>query len=506
MKKIHDLKKLSKIIKSLKLKKNKIVLSHGVFDLLHIGHIKHFVSAKKLGHKLIVSVTKNEFVDKGPNRPLFDLRLRMEAIASLSCVDFVTYGNLDSAVDVIEHLKPDIYCKGQDYKILKKDISKKIYKEKRAVLKNNGKIYFTNEINFSSSKILNTTDLVLNKHQRNFVEKLSKRIKKKNYASLFDKIKEQKVIILGEMIIDQYNFCDPLGKSGKDPIMMFSKKKEEKYVGGAGAIANHVAQITKNTYLCCMIGDHDSNRSFIEENISKKIIKKYIVKKNSPTIEKQKYLDSITLNKIIGFYKYNDEKINTKQEIKILNFLQKTLDKDSILVVADYGHSMISEKIAKKISNLKNFVSLNAQINAANIGTHNIKKYTNLDFVIINESELRNELRNNIDKTEILMIKICKMYNFKILVVTKGKDGVILYNKNKNKFYFCPAFADKVVDKIGSGDAMLPIISSIYKNTHDEELSLFIGSLAAAQKVQIMGNSKSIDGMKLIKTFNHLIN
>ena len=174
MKKIYDLKKLSKIIKNLKQKKNKIVLSHGVFDLLHIGHIKHFESAKKLGHKLIVSVTKNEFIDKGPNRPLFDLKLRMEAIASLSCVDFVTYGNLDSAVDVIEHLKPDIYCKGQDYKILKKDVSKKIYKEKKAVLKNKGKINFTNEIKFSSSKILNTTGLVFNKHQKNFVERLSK--------------------------------------------------------------------------------------------------------------------------------------------------------------------------------------------------------------------------------------------------------------------------------------------------------------------------------------------
>lgn len=506
MKKIYDLKKLSKIIKSLKQKKNKIVLSHGVFDLLHIGHIKHFESAKKLGHKLIVSVTKNEFIDKGPNRPLFDLKLRMEAIASLSCVDFVTYGNLDSAVDVIENLKPDIYCKGQDYKILKNDVSKKIYKEKKAVLKNKGKINFTNEIKFSSSKILNTTGLVLNKHQKNFVERLSNRINKKKLVSLFDKIKDQKIIILGEMIIDQYNFCDPLGKSGKDPIMMFSKKREEKYVGGAGAIANHAAQLIKNIYMCCMIGEYDSYKSFIEKNISKKIIKKYIIKKNSPTIEKQKYLDSVTLNKIIGFYKYNEKKIHTKQEVKILNFLKKTLDKDSILVVADYGHSMISKSLAKKISNLKNFVSLNAQINAANIGTHNIKKYTNLDFVIINESELRNELRNNIDKTEILMIQISKMYNFKILVVTKGKDGVLLLNKSKNKFYFCPAFTDKVVDKIGSGDAMLAIISSIYKNTHDEELSLFIGSLAAAQKVQIIGNSKSIDGMKLIKTFNHLIN
>ena len=153
---------------------------------------------------------------------------------------------------------------------------------------------------------------------------------------------------------------------------------------------------------------------------------------------------------------------------------------------------------------MKNFVTLNAQINAANIGTHNINKYKNLNIVIINEQELRNELRNKSDKTENLMKKISVSNNFKILVVTKGKEGVILYNKLKNKFFYCPAFTDNVVDKIGSGDAMLAMISSVYKITNNEYLSLFIGSLAAAQKVKIVGNSQAINKMKLVKTFNHL--
>ena len=74
---------------------------------------------------------------------------------------------------------------------------------------------------------------------------------------------------------------------------------------------------------------------------------------------------------------------------------------------------------------MKNFVTLNAQINAANIGTHNINKYKNLNIVIINEQELRNELRDKSDKTENLMKKISVSNNFKILVVTKGKEGVI---------------------------------------------------------------------------------
>ncbi len=505
MRKILNLEKLSSIIDKKRRKKEKIVLSHGVFDILHIGHIKHFQAAKKLGDVLIVSLTKDQFIDKGPNRPFFNLKLRMEAIASLSEVDFVTFSNIDSGVDVIKKIKPNIYCKGQDYKILKKDVSKKIYEEKKILEKFKGKIFFTNEMKFSSSKILNKFNLSLNDQQKKFIEKILPKIKKSKFINFFQLIQKQKILILGEMIIDKYSFCKPLGKSGKDPIMMFSKVKEETYVGGAGAIANHAKEISNNVSMYSMIGDENNYVNFLNKNLSKKIKKHFYIKKDSPTIEKQKFLDFVTHNKIIGFYKFNDQQIKEKDEIKMYNKIKKILTKDTVLLISDYGHGMISSKLAKKLLKLKNFVTLNAQVNAANSGTHSIKKYSNIDLVIINETELKNELRNNYETTENLMIQMSKMYNFKIIVVTKGKDGVLLYNNLKSKFYFCPAFTDNVVDKIGSGDAMLAVMSLVYKITKDEEISLFLGSLAASQQVQIMGNKKSISGMKLIKTFNHLV-
>ena len=504
MSKIFELIELSAIVEKLKKQKNKIVLSHGVFDLLHIGHIKHFENAKKLGDKLIVSITKDKFIDKGPNRPFFNLKLRMEAVAALESVDYVTYGNLDSSIDVIEKIKPNIYVKGQDYKKHKDDVTGKIYDEKKTLEKFKGRLKYTNEIRSSSTKLLHHYDFNLNPIQKNFLNNISSIIQKKNFSNIFKKIESDETLILGEIILDKYNFCEPLGKSGKDPILMFSKKKEEMYLGGAGAISNHISQFSKKVKLCSIVGSFNNYRNFIKKNISKNVISKLFTKKNSPTIEKQKYLDHVSLNKIIGFYTYNDEKIEKNLENQIYKYLKKNLKQSTTLLVADYGHGMITSTLANKISKMKNFVTLNAQINAANIGTHNINKYKNLNIVIINEQELRNELRDKSDKTENLMKKISVSNNFKILVVTKGKEGVILYNKLKNKFFYCPAFTDNVVDKIGSGDAMLAMISSVYKITNNEYLSLFIGSLAAAQKVKIVGNSQAINKMKLVKTFNHL--
>ena len=489
-------------IETFKLKK-KIILCHGVFDLLHAGHIKHLIKAKSLGEVLVVSLTKNEFIDKGPNRPYFDLKQRMESIASLECVDFVTYSNKDSAIDVLQKIKPAIYCKGSDYKSIESDLSKKIIYEKKILEKFKGKLVFTNEDHFSSSKILNNYNLSLNKNQEKFLKKVS--LKNVNIKKIFENLKKQKMLVLGEMIIDKYTFCEPLGKSGKDPIMMFSKGKDEIFLGGAGAISNHSSQFSNNITLLTMVGETNSYLSFIKKKISK-IIKVFFHKKrNSPTIEKQKYLDKVTLNKIVGFYKFNDDIISASDENKIYKQTKNLLNKNSILLISDYGHGFISKTFAKKLSRLRNFTALNSQVNAANSGTHSIKKYSNIDLVIINETELRNELRDKEGRLETLMSKISSLYNFKILVVTRGKEGAVLFNKKIKKFFFCPAFSENVVDKIGSGDAMLAILALAYKITNDDQISLLLGSLAAAQQVQFIGNKSSVDSLKLIKTFKHLI-
>ena len=81
--KILSLKDLSKKIDTLKKRGKKVVHCHGVFDLLHVGHIRHLNRAKKFGDKLVVSITADRYVNKGPNRPAFNQELRAEALSSL---------------------------------------------------------------------------------------------------------------------------------------------------------------------------------------------------------------------------------------------------------------------------------------------------------------------------------------------------------------------------------------------------------------------------------------
>ena len=115
-KKIFSLDGLQSIFPKEKNKGKKIVLCHGVFDLLHIGHIKHFVEAKSLGDILVVTLTPDIYVNKGPNRPAFSEKLRIEAIAALNTVDYVALNQSPTAVSAIKKIKPNIYCKGPDYK------------------------------------------------------------------------------------------------------------------------------------------------------------------------------------------------------------------------------------------------------------------------------------------------------------------------------------------------------------------------------------------------------
>ena len=106
VKKILSIEALAKVISKLKKGGKRIVLCHGVFDLLHIGHIKHFQKAKNLGDILIVTLTPDKFVNKGPNKPAFREELRLEALAALDVVDFLSLNNTPTAISVIQKLKP----------------------------------------------------------------------------------------------------------------------------------------------------------------------------------------------------------------------------------------------------------------------------------------------------------------------------------------------------------------------------------------------------------------
>ena len=175
--------------------------------------------------------------------------------------------------------------------------------------------------------------------------------------------------------------------------------------------------------------------------------------------------------------------MDIKNENELHNYLKKKINHYDLIVVSDYGHGFISKKNAKIICNKSKFLALNAQINAANRGYHTMDKYIKSNCIIINETELRHELRNKNEELKNLMKQLTNKIKIKDLIVTKGSQGATLYSNQSKEFYEMDAFAEKVVDKIGSGDTMLSIIALCLKLKLNKYLSLLISSLAASQSV-----------------------
>ena len=269
-----------------------------------------------------------------------------------------------------------------------------------------------------------------------------------------DELQNLKVLVIGETIIDQYVFCEALGKSGKEPVLVLRDLEMDQYAGGAAAIARHLSDFCGSVSLVSMLGENKKYEDFVLASFPDNIQPYLIFKEGSPTITKKRYVDNISKNKSLGVYSINDTQMNGENQDQFNSYLDELIPKHDLIIVSDYGHGFISRKTANRISKQSIFTSLNAQINAANIGYHTMNNYRNIDCAIINETELRHELRNRETGVETLMKNLAESLQTKNLVVTQGSGGATLYAANNKKYYHCPAFASKLVDKIGAGDAV----------------------------------------------------
>ena len=260
-----------KKIEVLKKKKKKIGLCHGVFDVLHYGHLLHFESAKKKCDYLFVSVTSDKYVNKGSNRPVHSQNERIYFLNNLKFIDCAFIAKGESAVESINLIKPNFYFKGNDYKNNFLDKTKKIFKEKKAVIKNSGKIIYTDEKQMSSSKIINQLNLASSDQQTQFLKKIKSKFDYKVISSFFKNLMNEKVLVVGDLIIDKYVFGSVLGKSGKEPHMVFSEKKTEIHLGGSSAIANHLSDFIKKITLITDLSNDNSIKNLLKKKLGKNI-------------------------------------------------------------------------------------------------------------------------------------------------------------------------------------------------------------------------------------------
>ncbi len=493
--KLENLKSLSKKEKN---KNKKVVLCHGVFDLIHIGHIKHFKEAKKNGDFLIVSLTSDKYVNKGSGRPIFNQNFRAEFLSSLSFVDVVFINDYPTSEKIISTIKPNVYFKGPDYKDNQKDNTKNIYKEIACTKKFGGKVVYSNDIAFSSSNLINTHSNYFNKEQKLFLKKISKKYSFDFIVSKINQLKKLKVLLVGETIIDQYIFGDVLGKSGKEPHLVLNEKLQETYLGGAAAIANHLISFCKSVNFITLAGKEKHHLLLIKKLLKKNINTNFFSKISGKTIIKKRYIDEVSKNKLLGVYSIDEEKFKESSQRKLINQIRNKSKKSDLILVSDYGHGLISRKTATVFNKSKTFFSLNAQINASNRGFHSLIKYKNIDSLIINENELRHEMRDKVGNLEKMGHELMRFLKIKKLIITRGDKGALLIEKD-GKAIYAPAFANKLVDKVGAGDTMLAVISLCMKIKLPGDLSLFLGSLAGAIAVENIGNSTFMSKDDLIR-------
>lgn len=280
-----------KIIREqLKAEGKKITLCHGVFDLIHPGHIIHFKQAKEMGDVLVVSITSEKFVRKGPGRLYFNDEMRMKFLEAIEHIDYVMLSEGYTVDDIIEVVEPDIYVKGEEYKKAKDDITGKITEEQEIVEKHGGKLQFTSGQVFSSTKLINTALSALPDDVKAYMEDLKSRYSMNDIKKYAEVVSRLKVLVIGDTIIDKYTYCDIQGIMSKDMGYSARLSHSEEYLGGAVAIARHLSSFAENVTLMLIIGDEEKIRLRMFDKLADKVNLKLVYSQEIPTIVKRKYL------------------------------------------------------------------------------------------------------------------------------------------------------------------------------------------------------------------------
>jgi len=503
-KKIKPLLELSELLEPLRSKGKKIIHCHGVFDLLHVGHIRYFEHAKKLGEVLVVTLTQDHNVNKGPNRPAFAENLRAEALAALDCVDYVAINQWPTAVETIKLLKPDFYVKGSDYKCSKDDITGKIIDESEAVQSIGGEIRFTEDITFSSSQLINRVIPSFDEETNRYLNDFRRKYSSVDIVNEVEKLRNLKVLVIGEAIIDEYVYCESMGKSGKESVLVMKYLSKERYAGGAIAIANHLAGFCSSVSLACYLGTEKTEEDFIKGSLKTNVDPLFVYKTESPTIVKRRFLDNYSLAKLLGVYSLNDEQLHQDEENMLCNILGERLPEYDVVIVADYDHGLLTTKVIDLLTEKSKFLAVNTQINAANMGFHTISKYARADYVCIHEGEIRLDKRSRKGDLKGLIRDLASRMGDPSIMITRGSNGSLFYCKDEG-FNFCPAFAVKIVDRVGAGDAVLALTSVMSADSIPADVISFVGNLVGADAVSIVGNKRAIDKVKLMKSITSLM-
>ena len=488
-------------IRDIKKKGKKIVLCHGVFDLVHPGHIDYFQAAKSLGDILVVTITSDRYIKKNIHSPYFDEDIRSNFLKKINLIDHVFIIDSFTAVPAIQKIKPNYYCKGVEYK--KKDDIGNLSLEKKALTKVNGKLRFLGKNVQSSTKFISENFF---KFDDKIIQTNLAKIQTASVKKIIDKAKKLKVLIVGESIIDKYTYVETNGVSPKSNTLSCIKKDEKIMSGGVLATYKFVSSFVKSTFLVSLINQDLSKDKKYQEAIGKS--KDLIKSKSYPKIIKNRIIegqDDKKLRKFLTINDFEEKKISIADENLILKKLNKLLSKVDVVIVQDFGHNLLTNKVVRLLEKKSKKLSICIQANSLNYGFNIIgKKFKKANIYSLDERELQLfAAKKNINHYEEVK-NLNKLLSAEKGFLTCGAKFSIV--AEKNSYIQVPTLNKNAVDTMGAGDifhAMASILSCLTKNNF---LILFLSQIAGAHSVSIFGNSDFPKVSEILKTFNYYKN
>jgi cytidyltransferase-like protein len=498
-----------KSLQRLKDSGNTIVQCHGTFDLLHPGHLYHMEEARALGDLLVVTITGEKHVNKGPGRPYFGDELRCKSLTALEFVDYVVVVPHSAAIEAIECVKPDIYCKGHEYKDTATDVTGNIHDDVTTVEKYGGRIEYVGSVVFSSTRFLNNHFDSHPPQVKQFLKEMSDITDPNKFKKLVDGFSALRCLVIGDIIFDRYTSVDVQGLTSKNRILSARRLGEETHPGGALATFRHLREFTPEVKLVSLAGTEGWATQELDHYLLGTENQVLRLEKYT-TIIKQRFVEPIAegheMSKLFSVNFIEAEHPPKEIQDKIISHIRPLLKNVDLVLVMDFGHGVMGSQVREFIQEEAPYLSLNCQTNSNNYGFNLInRQYQRADSFSLDRAEISlassRKQMNHVEELRQLQEHFGANYAW----LTLGEDATIGLH-GKEHTVSCPSLENQITDTIGAGDAFCSLASLAAVRGIDIQTATFMGQIAGALAVKIPGNRDCIEKGRFLKAGMTMLN
>jgi len=467
-------------------RKHPVIMCHGVFDVVHPGHVRHLLYAKSKADVLIASLTADRHIAKGAYRPHVPEHLRAVNLAAFEMVDFVVIDNNEKPLENLRLIQPDYFAKGFEYTAQGMPI--KTAEEAEIVHSYGGEILFTpGDVVYSSSHLINLAPPLIK------LEKLQVVMERHGITfdrlrSTLDKMTGKRVHVVGDTIVDSYTHCAMIGGQTKTPTMSVLYERKLDYVGGAGIVAKHLKSAGAEVVFSTVLGD-DAYKDFVIDDLAASgITVKAVIDRSRPSVNKNAI--------VVGGYRLL--KIDTLDNRSISDAVLRDMTSGiaktatDAVVYSDFRHGIFNRRtIPEFIAALPPGAYRVADSQVAS-RWGNITDFAGFDLITPNEREARFALGDQDSGIRPLASNLYDAARCKLLILKLGERGVLACrsrdHESLDSFLVIDSFVDRLVDAVGAGDALLAYSTLAMLADDSDAVATILGSMAAAVECELDGN------------------